>query len=117
MRIHEIRDLFRTEFHRAQTYSGADADCAEFFLEHIIDPLKYDKIMRDKKYAMEQYRKALPWLNILSEDPRKIDRTDYEAQREADRAERKSMSDEMVKMKREMAELRGLVEKRKWNKE
>jgi hypothetical protein len=53
---------------------------------HSIDSLKYTKIRRDKKYALEQYRKALPWLNIMSEDPRKVDSVDVEAKLEACRA-------------------------------
>jgi len=58
MRTHELRDLFRTEWHRAQTYFGVDPEAGEFFMGHSGDPLKYDKIMRDKSYGLEQYRKA-----------------------------------------------------------
>jgi len=80
MRTHELRDLFRTEFHRAQTYNGADSACGEFFMGHSIDKLKYDKIMRDKTYALEQYRRAMPFLNVLSEDPRKVERAEVDSE-------------------------------------
>lgn len=100
MKTHEIRDLFRTEWHRAQTYAGADADCANFFMGHSIDPLKYDKIMRDKKYALEQYRKALPWLNILSENPRVVDRSEVSDELEAQKAETEVLKREVARLKR-----------------
>lgn len=117
MKTHEIRDLFRTEFHRAQTYAGADADCAEFFMGHSIDALKYDKIMRDRKYALEQYRKALPWLNLLSENPRVVDRSEVQDQLEAGRAESRAVSEKMVKLERELAEIRAaLKERANWKK-
>lgn len=110
MKTHEIRDLFRTEFHRAQTYAGADANCANFFMGHSIDPLKYDKIMRDKKYALEQYRKALPWLNILSEDPRKIDRSEVSEELETQRVETELLKRELAKLKRDREGLDDLLE-------
>jgi len=116
MKTHEIRDLFRTEFHRAQTYAGADSDCAEFFLGHTVDPLQYDKIMRDRKYALEQYRKALPWLNILSEDPRVIDRCEVEDQLESQRVQSEVMSKRLVELEKklrllESPELRKLLKR------
>ena len=47
--------------------------CAEFFLGHDIDANHYNKIMQlHPEYAEEQYIKAMPFLNIVSEDPRKV---------------------------------------------
>jgi len=86
-RTHELRDLFRTQCHYAQRYAGFDGDCAEFFLEHEIDPLKYDKIMRDVTSTMSEYRKLMPFLNVLSEDPLKMTRTDVESQFDVQRRE------------------------------
>jgi len=108
VRTHELRDLFRTQCHYAQTYAGFDGSTCEFFMGHTIDPLEYDKIMRDSSYATSEYRKALPWLNILSCDPRKVDRT--------------SVDLELEGYKREVAELRRDLElfrlenKRQWEK-
>lgn len=93
---HELRDVFRTQCHYAQTYAGFDGSACEFFMGHSIDSLEYDKIMRDSSYAKSEYRKALPWLNILSEDPSKIDRT--------------SVDLELESYKRDQAELRQKVE-------
>ena len=117
MKTHEIRDLFRTEFHRASTYARADGDCAEFFMGHSIDPLKYDKIMRDRKYALEQYRKALPWLNVLSENPRVVDRSEVSEQLEAQKAETRAVTDRMVKLERELEEIREALRRTDWKTE
>lgn len=78
--VHELRDVFRTEWHRASSAVGCDGDCAEFMLGHKIDPLGYDKIMHDHAYARDQYRKAMPFLNILSENPRVIPRSEVESE-------------------------------------
>ena len=83
LKTHELRDVFRTEFHRAQTYVGVDVEAAEFFMGHSVDPLQYDKIMKDKQYGLEQYRRAMPFLNILSEEPRKIERSEVQSELEA----------------------------------
>ena len=48
---------------------------------------------------MEQYRKALPWLNVLSEDPRKVDRSEVDERLEAQKSETKVLKRE-VKMRR-----------------
>ena len=37
------------------------------------DPLGYDNTEDDENYLIEQYLIAEPWLNILSDDPAKID--------------------------------------------
>lgn len=39
---------------------------------HNVDPLEYNKAMGDTDYTAREYRKAEPWLNILSEDPEKV---------------------------------------------
>ena len=99
---HEIRDLFRTEYHRAQTYAGCDPALGEFMLGHTVDPLNYDKIMKDRSYAAAEYRKALPWLNILSEDPRVIDRCEVEDQLESQRVQAEVMSKKVVELERKL---------------
>ena len=66
---HELRDIFRTEWQMSQ----AEPVCAEFFMGHDIDPNHYNKIMKmHPEWAEEQYAKAEPFLNIVSEDPRKV---------------------------------------------
>ncbi len=68
--LHEIRDLARTEWSRSQSKPMV----AEFMLGHRskLDSNEYDKIMRDRGFAKREYRKALPWLNILTENPDQI---------------------------------------------
>jgi len=100
LRTHELRDLFRTEFHRAQTYNGADPDAAEFFMGHMTDPLMYDKIMRDKSYGLQQYRRAMPFLNVLSEEPRKIDRVELDERDKRRDAQIDALSRELASVKR-----------------
>jgi len=69
---HEMRDTFRTEWN----LTSAKPFMAEFFMGHVVDANKYNKIMQRPKWAEEQYRLAEPFLNILSEDPRKIETKD-----------------------------------------
>ena len=87
VRTHELRDLFRTQWHRAQRYAGVDPDDAEFHMGHTIDRDKYDKIMTDVAEARRQYRLALPWLNVVSESPEKVDRVVVEEELESLRRE------------------------------
>ena len=100
MRTHELRDLFRTEWSRAQTYFGVASYASEFFMGHSIDPLKYNKIMSDKTFGLQQYRKALPMLNILSEDPRKIERSEVQDQLEASEAKVDALGREVSRIRK-----------------
>lgn len=64
--MHELRDLFRTRWRPSE----ADVEVAEFFMGHSIDELGYDKSPWSyQDWFEEQYRKAMPWMNIISEDP------------------------------------------------
>jgi hypothetical protein len=65
---HEMRDAAASLVHTKAKRKGFDMDCAHFFMGHTsqLDPNKYDKFFRDKEYAIEQYRIAEPYLNILS---------------------------------------------------
>jgi len=104
--VHEMRDLFRTEWQK----SGADVTVAEFIMGHKVDHLGYNKAMEDRQWAMGQYEKAEPWLNLLSEtDPRKVDRVELELQQkqidemqEAFREEFQKQLGELDKIKAEM---------------
>lgn len=84
---HELRDLFLTEWHR----SGADLDVGNAFMGHTVDPLGYDKITHDPSFALKEYRKALPFLNILSEDPRVVERSEVD--------------DELVRLREKQSEM------------
>jgi len=82
--LHEIRDVSRTQWSR----SPAKPIIAEFMMGHKsqLDPNEYDKVVRDPEYSMREYRKALPWLNILSEDPDMIPLEQHEAEMDRLRA-------------------------------
>ena len=67
--LHELRDLFRTRWEK----SGARGAAAEFFMGHVVDPLDYNKAYRDEAFARAQYLEAEPWLNVVSEEPSKVD--------------------------------------------
>lgn len=66
--LHELRDLFRTRWEK----SGAAGTAAEYFMGHVVDPLEYNKAYRDETFARSHYRRAEPWLNILTQDPEKV---------------------------------------------
>lgn len=59
---HELRDTFRTLW----AMSGAAPHIAEALMGHVTDELGYDKSAKNEKYALEEYRKALRFLNIMS---------------------------------------------------
>jgi hypothetical protein len=57
--------------------SGVDVEIAEFFMGHSLDQYGYDKSpYHNPEWFREQYMKAEPWLNILSDDPEKIKRNE-----------------------------------------
>jgi hypothetical protein len=60
--IHEIRDCARTLWEK----TPAKAMVAEFMMQHTIDENEYNKAFRDEAWMREEYRKALPWLNMMS---------------------------------------------------
>ncbi len=76
--LHELRDLARTEWSRSQ----AKPIVAEFMLGHRaqLDSNEYNKIIRDTGWSKREYRKALPWLNILSENPDQVPLDQHEAE-------------------------------------
>lgn len=96
---HEIRDLMRSRWH----VSGADGDVAEFMMGHNIDPNNYNKFMKiEPWYPLQEYRKALPWLNIVSQDPSKVDRTEIDSKLESSEAKVDALSSELALLKRKL---------------
>jgi integrase len=59
---HELRDTFRTLWEK----SGAATSVAEFAMGHVVDELGYNKAHHDEAWVRKEFRKALPYLNILS---------------------------------------------------
>ncbi|MCJ7760398.1 hypothetical protein MUP59_04565, partial [Candidatus Bathyarchaeota archaeon] len=60
--LHELRDIFRMQFGK----SPAKPEIAEFMMGHIVDPLGYNQVGKDERFCQDEYRKALPYLNLLS---------------------------------------------------
>ena len=63
--VHNTRDLAISEL---CTVPGFNVMCADFWAGHEIDPLKYKEFYKTKPhYVEEQYRLAVPYLNILTQ--------------------------------------------------
>jgi polyhydroxyalkanoate synthesis regulator phasin len=60
--LHELRDTFRTQW----SLSGAAPHIGEYLMGHVVDDLGYDKSPNNEAYVLSQYRKALPYLNVMS---------------------------------------------------
>jgi len=75
---HELRDTAKSTWYRA----SPEKWLADFFMGHDVDPNHYNKAMKIfPDWVEDCYREALPWLNILSEDPEKVPRRQYDALR------------------------------------
>jgi transposase-like protein len=101
---HEIRDLMRSRWQ----VSGADPVVCEFMMGHLkqIDPNLYNKFMKyEPWYPLQEYQRALPWLNVLSEDPAKVDRTTIDVELESYRTEAEVLRRELSDLKRKLAVL------------
>lgn len=96
---HELRDLFRTQCQ----YVGVDAPVPEFWMGHgeQVDPNDYNKFMNEsgRAYVLGEYMKALPFLNLLSEEPRKVDKLTVLRELEERDREIKQLRDEMEGIK------------------
>jgi len=94
---HEIRDLMRSRWQ----VSGADPLVAEFMMGHDVDLNHYNKFMAyEPQYCVQEYRKALPWLNVLSQDPEKVDRSEIDSKLEERDAEVEVLRREIASLQR-----------------
>jgi len=108
---HEIRDLTRSRWQ----VSGADPLVAEFLMGHDIDPNAYNKFMKyEPWYLVQEYRKALPWLNIMSQNPSKVDRFKIDNEIESNKIEINLLRQELGKKGREIKDLREQIEAVSW---
>lgn len=97
---HEIRDLFRSEWQ----LSGADPTVAEFMLGHDIDPNDYNKCMElHPEYLEEQFRIAEPFLDVVSEEPRKVSRQEVFEQLEVSKSETELLKREVARLTKVLA--------------
>lgn len=101
--LHELRDNFRTLW----SQSRANPDIGEFLMGHKLDEYEYNQVYRDYDYVTDEYRKALPLLNVLSGgfDPEKNEEThrlknrvdELEKELEKQKAEKLDTLAELVK--------------------
>ena len=61
--LHELRDTFRSQWAKTQ----ASSEVAEFLMGHDVDPLGYNKAMKDVDWVREEYKGALSMLQIWSQ--------------------------------------------------
>ena len=132
--LHELRENFRTLW----SQSRANPDLGEFLMGHKIDAYGYNQIYRDYEYVVEEYRKALPFLDVLSGgfDPKRNEMVqtmqarieELEAQLEAERRNEREkdiefkdlaeqvrkmqpafeMTQKFIEQERELQKLRGI---------
>jgi hypothetical protein len=96
---HEERDLGKTRF----TSSGADRVVADFVMGHNIDPNNYEKWMKyGESYPLQEYRKALPFLNILSCDPDKVDKSQVDLKFEGQKAQIELLQNQLAVVNRKL---------------
>lgn len=112
---HEIRDTYRTEWN----LTPAKPIIAEFCMGHQIDPNNYNKLFHRPEYVEEQWKLALPYLNILSENPRAIKMKDINAIVEERVKERvteienfykREMDKGIISLQKQITELRKMME-------
>jgi len=86
--LHELRDTFRSKATGICAEERIPPSLFEFMLGHQIDKNEYDKYCNDKVAVKIQYRKAIPYLNIMTSN-RAIglyDESEVEKEREIARA-------------------------------
>ena len=93
---HEIRDLMSSRW----AMSGADRVVREGVMGHGLDPNDYEKFKYQQGFAEREYRKFLPYANIVSEDPTKVSRSQVEAELAAQNAKVEVLSRELAEVKR-----------------
>jgi len=98
---HEIRDLMRTRWENTE----AKSKVAEFMMGHFeqVDPNDYlDWMKYQRSTPLLEYRKALPWLNVLSREPEKVERAEVDS-------ELTFLREKVSKLDREQAEIKRLL--------
>ena len=103
--VHEMRDAFKTEL---ETIPLLKSYCIEFWLGHNIDTNQYHKLMNKPEFVKSQYKKAEPYLNILSEEPRTVAMEELE-----EVIERRVNERLKAKMPLDLEKYREVVESRK----
>lgn len=99
--LHEMRDVFKSLW----SMTPAKAFVGEYCLGHSIDKLEYDKSFRNIQFYKGEYRKALPWLNLISEDPDMLPRKEVESVQSRQQLEINQLKHELLEQKAMIREL------------
>jgi len=66
---HQIRKLFRTLYGRSRSENAElHRNVGEFLMGHTVDPYDYNRFFDDEDIVIQEYVKALPYLDIVSSD-------------------------------------------------
>lgn len=92
--LHQIRQVFRSRW----AQSEASPDVAEYMMGHVVDKLDYNQVHMDREFRINEYCKALPYLDIET--------TTYEARAANEKAEQatkriKEMETQIEELRRE----------------
>lgn len=97
---HEMRDLFRSRWRE----SGAESVVSEYVLGHEIDRNEYDKMEYTPQHAVNEFRKAIRYLNVLSETPEKVDRVSVDLELEGTKATVEALQKQLAMLMNERRE-------------
>jgi hypothetical protein len=108
---HEMRDVAKSLWHE----SGSDLLVCDFMMGHIVDALGYDKIFTlSPNYAVKEFKKAEPYLNIISgKRMSPVDESDLEQRLKELGRRNEAQADRMKKMEEEVGRLLEIMKERK----
>lgn len=114
--LHELRENFRTLW----SQSRANPDIGEFLMGHKLDEHGYNQVYRNYDYVVDEYRKALPFLNVLSGgfDPKRNEEINnlretvkgLEAQLENERRNETEKDMKLIKLEEEVKWMKPFVQ-------
>lgn len=93
---HELRDTFRSKATGICAEERIPPSIFEFMMGHKVDANEYDKYCNDEMAVRVQYRKAIPYLNIMTSDKALGLYTEEEVEKEREIA-RMSTQEELAK--------------------
>jgi len=104
---HELRDCAKTEFWRkAPIFDNDLEDVSEFLMGHVIDPLRYNKIMDDWEWVKKQVARIAPHINVISGETERLSK--LEAQRMIIESQAKSQGLSVEDFVRKQIEVLGI---------
>jgi len=96
---HELRDTFRSKATGICAEERIPPTMFEFFMGHRIDKNLYDKYCNDKVAVKIQYRKAIPYLNIMTSNKALGLYTEEEVEKERESARKSDQEASMEELR------------------